>query len=41
MNSLEFTAQKFDTFERYSPTKKIDEIEEEIEKDEDLVNIQK
>ncbi|AUJ48694.1 hypothetical protein [Brachyspira hyodysenteriae] len=33
-----FTAQKFDTFERYSPTKKIDEIEEEIEKDEDLVN---
>lgn len=33
-----FTAQKFDTFERYSPTKKIDEIEEEIEKDKDLVN---
>ncbi|TVL56399.1 hypothetical protein A9X86_05655 [Brachyspira hyodysenteriae] len=33
-----FTAQKFDTFERYSPTKRIDEIEEEIEKDEDLVN---
>ncbi|MDA0079517.1 hypothetical protein [Brachyspira hyodysenteriae] len=33
-----FTAQKFDTFERYSPTKRINEIEEEIEKDEDLVN---
>ncbi|EKV56524.1 hypothetical protein A966_10647 [Brachyspira hampsonii 30446] len=30
-----FTAQEFDTFERYSPSKNIDEIEKEIEKNED------
>ena len=30
-----FTAQKFNTFERYSPAKNIDEIEKEIEKNEE------
>ena len=30
-----FTAKKFDTFERYSPAKNIDEIEKEIEKNEE------
>lgn len=30
-----FTAQKFDTFERYSPSKDIDEIEKEIEENEE------